>query len=182
MDQKIINQNDCVLCKIGVESVLHVLWSCTMVKKLWKVTGCVDKLKNCLVISFEDLCNVVFTKLTDFDMERFAFIAWSIWNHRNALLHGSFVRPFPSLLDHAFQLHGEFSELMLKMNLGEKKNQAVSMQQGCSPHSTGRLKIYVDAATSSNHMGIGVIVRNHKGEIIRVLAKPISLVLLNSYS
>lgn len=32
MDRKIINESECVLCNQGVESVLNVLWACTVVK------------------------------------------------------------------------------------------------------------------------------------------------------
>lgn len=78
--------------------------------KLWKQIEFYFNLKDGIYNSFGSLCCEVLTTLKDFQCEKFAWTCWSLWNRRNAFLHGNIIKSNAILLDSIACKHGEYKE------------------------------------------------------------------------
>lgn len=117
-------------------------------------------------------CVLLFlTHLPEFQRERFVWTCWSLWNRRNAVVHGNYVKPDIQVLNSISELHIEFKEASQQAVSSGPCSRATRwlLPQG------DNLEINVDAAVKSDAgiIGIGVVVCNASGDLLGSLAKPL---------
>ena len=77
----------CDQCDLS-ESSGHILWGCKLASKVWsesrlKLTSFPNQMQEFIELVWE-----IEERKPDIDWELFAVMAWSLWNHRNAVKHG----------------------------------------------------------------------------------------------
>ena len=73
----------CGMCCQKPESVGHLLWECPLARNVWALcSGRIQKCPNTEGDFFMLLQRMV-SKLEEHDVEKWAVIAWAIWNARN---------------------------------------------------------------------------------------------------
>ncbi|KAH7544582.1 hypothetical protein FEM48_Zijuj01G0001100 [Ziziphus jujuba var. spinosa] len=126
----------CILCSIKEETILHVLWGC------------------CEAQAWASLF------LDDVQQERFAILAWCLWNRRNAVVHGSSMMEDKCLLHTVVKLQVEFKE-------ANKRVDQIRMVRDDAcwvPPADAAVKINVDAAVQEKQgrCGLGVVIFQFK--------------------
>lgn len=118
--------------------------------------------------------------LCDFGREdavKIVTIAWAIWNQRNVVLHGA-AECLPKVtLERAMTLLEAYK--MAHM-VHEGKSGRTSYGAMCSwqAHPLGVLKINADGATFDKQgVGLGVIIRDHRGEVISAACSHLKTIL-----
>ncbi|XP_062020972.1 uncharacterized protein LOC133737440 [Rosa rugosa] len=81
--KKILEDSRCWQCGWNNESVMHVLWDCLKVKKIWKKTFLQGVCRVWQEPTFLDLVHHICSTATRSELETFCFTAWWIWRNRN---------------------------------------------------------------------------------------------------
>ncbi|XP_071680384.1 uncharacterized protein [Lolium perenne] len=96
-----------------------------------------------------------------------AVMVWHIWNARNGVRHDE---PFkhPHSLAEQILAYIDMIQLHLIKHRTNHRREATAPTPSWSPPLEGRIVINVDAAlfSASSRTGVGVVVRNHKGEFL----------------
>lgn len=91
-------------------------------------------------------------------MEWFAILCWSIWNHRNAILHSNEVLSDAFLLERAASLHRDFIEAsQVNLPIIDPLPQKI-----WKPSMDSSYKVNVDGSVSKvkGCVGVGMVVRD----------------------
>ena len=118
---------------------------------------------------------IVFCRVTDdFRKEFFAVAAWYLWNRRNALHFGRQVQPISNINLLASNLLQEF--LAAQEDVALIAHPPVNQHQWRPPEHD-HFKVNFDAALfkSLNLAGIGVVIRDWRGDVVAALSMPIAL-------
>ncbi|XP_065636040.1 uncharacterized protein LOC136070259 [Quercus suber] len=84
----------CEWCNKEVEDAVHALWGCQVLKEVWWEEEILRNQLSMHFVDFRDLW-IGITKLEEPNLvERFTFVAWSIWNKRNATRMQASSLPF----------------------------------------------------------------------------------------
>lgn len=171
---KIITSEVCELCNEGPEDVLHALWKCRVVEGVWSCHSWSQQALNPSPLTVCDLLDCFLQVTEDFRKEIFSVLAWCLWNQRNALHFGRSVQPITNISSLASNFLQEF------LAAQEEEAQPVHMpitQHQWKPPKQGYFKINFDAVVfkSLNLAGIGVIIRDWRGEATAALSLPIAL-------
>ena len=112
-----------------------------------------------------ELMHCCIKSLSSSNLQLFAVITWSIWYRRNCLWRNQPTDSIDQLLHRAQRILTEFLEAQEAPNL-PTRNAEHPIEVKWKPPEPGRYKINYDGAmfTETNEAGIGVIIRNHKGE------------------
>ena len=110
----------------------------------------------------------------DFRKEFFAVAAWCLWNRRNALHFGRQVQPISNINLLASNLLQEF--LASQEDVAPTSLPSVNQHQW-RPPDHDHFKVNFDAALfqSLNLAGIGVIIRDWRGDVVAALSMPTAL-------
>ncbi|KAK9998084.1 hypothetical protein SO802_017687 [Lithocarpus litseifolius] len=167
----------CGSCSPAPENVVHALWGCEKIKHIWSQDfGWVDRTA-AVDFSFKDLVEEIREKLQTFAL--FAITAWAIWHHRNTTQLQEYSMPLDRIAtyakDYIRNLKSlEYSHPWTQSRVSKKWN----------PPPLNSYKTNFDGAMFNelSEAGIGVVIRNCKGEIMVALSekiqKPQSVVVL----
>ncbi|KAM3688048.1 hypothetical protein ACJW31_10G121100 [Castanea mollissima] len=102
------------------------------------------------------------------DLDTFAALAWSIWNNRNAVRHGEIGRTALQIFEASRAYLNEFQSFSVFPHPPRPHGPGF-----WKPPPLGWYKVNVDGVVFKEfgHCGIGVVVRNDKGQIMRALGK-----------
>lgn len=83
-----VEDSTCELCKRAKESVLHVLWECSVAVDVW--AGSTRRLQKIMSVQtdFRQLVEDLIRKLLVEEVELFLVQAWMIWTQRNVVTNG----------------------------------------------------------------------------------------------
>ena len=112
----------------------------------------------------------------DFRKEIFAVAAWYLWNRRNTLHFGRQVQPIANISSLASNLPQEF--LVAQEDEAQPTHMPI-IQHQWRPPEHGCCKVNFNAAVFKplNSAGIGVVIRNWRGEVMAALSMLIALAL-----
>ena len=162
--RKIVADNTCELCKFDRESRIHALWECGVARDVW--ASSVVRLQKFVggqqdvIQLFEELL----VRLEGEELELFLVQAWFIWNQRNSIIHGEVLQA-PNLLNkRAEDFLIEFHQAQVHLGtatIAENEN-------NWQPPPIFKFKLNFDAAVfiDLECSGMGVIIRNEKGEVM----------------
>nr|XP_023891465.1 uncharacterized protein LOC112003484 [Quercus suber] len=163
----------CAMCGSN-ETSGHILWDCKFAKEVWSVTKTKLTAQPEPVPEFLNLVWEVMDSHPNINWVLFAVTAWSLWNNRNSVIHGGQSKGKEGFIK------------FVAMNVEETKGENVTQRrahpsstQQWSPLKQGWYKVNTDGAIfrETGSWGIGVVVRNEKGQIMGTLCKRLGLSL-----
>ena len=157
LKRKLLQEAVCYLCPNDIEDVLHALWGCDRLKKVWVVDfSWVDK-SRVLLGSFSDLLKMIQGR--PHTVALFAATTWSIWYHRNKTHLNEASLPLEKISSFGRDYIQDFKSLV---RIPPCSRRRVS-KKWCPPASDC-WKINFDDAMfgESDEAGIRVVIRNSK--------------------
>jgi len=173
----VLDDPTCPQCGTENESTLHALWGCNQLCLVWyKVFGWIFK-DYLGVLQVTNLIALVGEHANQ--LELFATIAWFIWGRRNKVRCNEPSVPLGKILESAAALLRDFQS-------HSQSGMKALMQRNTKwkPPKGAIVKTNFDGAmfAESDQAGIGVVVRNNKGQVMAALAekvpKPASIEVL----
>lgn len=168
----ILKEDVCQLCQHDSqqsETTLHVLWECEVIRPVWTYYfGYVNAVKASSG-SNADLVSLIKTQPHLLDI--FSVISWLLWNQRNKIRVVDSVHPMDSIILEAeifLALHEKSRDTRVKKIQRVKKKIGNHQMRNC-------YKTNFDGAIFEKEWeaGIGVVVRNHRGEVMASLSEKI---------
>ncbi|XP_075665728.1 uncharacterized protein LOC142635465 [Castanea sativa] len=164
VDRKISNSFFCVLCFDAAESCSHLLWECSFAQAVWLDAPFRNSFSFPLHSQFIDIIDAAIKKLQSPEFEILCVAFWMIWNCRNkAVFEDSNPKPAG--------LWSRASIYALKFMEANKKHLVSSAAPVCrwsspSIDSVFKLNIAISQSKSSSSVGVGLLIRNSKGEVM----------------
>ncbi|KAL6184344.1 hypothetical protein ACLB2K_045746 [Fragaria x ananassa] len=165
------------------ETVLHVIWECSWVIKVWRQTFLRDV---CKVWREKDMFGLflhVLTVAREKEVEWFGVIAWHLWQERNRKVHGGQALAVKGFISKIVAWWEAFEKVCCKEE--EHSNQGRKTQHHNVDGMRGRevawrrpeqgiVKLNIDGALDHQNgvVGTGAICRNENGDCLCVLATP----------
>ena len=110
--KKVQVEGTCDFCRSETEIVAHIIWSCPFAKNVWAlVKGQIQKCNN-ETEDFFLLFKHLQYMLEGEDLDRWATMAWAIWNSRNKFYFEHIQLEPRSILEKATNLITEYQALM----------------------------------------------------------------------
>jgi hypothetical protein len=160
----------CPVCGLESETVVHILWSCPSASDVW--LECMKSIHKCSLTedTFMNLLEMLQRRLDAEGMQLVAVVARLLWLRRNKLIfEGLFQSPADLIRLAQEQLQSfriaELGRCAQGFQLSPLSN-SVPQKWKKPPH--GVIKLNWDAAIDKNNqrMGIGIIARDHNGNIV----------------
>lgn len=163
---------NCSYCGCEMETDRHIFFECDFAQEVWKGLHYRKLLEYSSVSSFKEWFGWVLNARGKQGAELAAIIIWLIWRCRNARIFEGKVRDTVSVGEYAVHFLQEYWNLHCKAELpvAETLNKWV-------PPEEGVLKLNVDGAFSDAGAGIGVVVRDHQGQVEALMAEKVSAAL-----
>lgn len=167
--RKILDDAKCSACLLAEESTFHAIWSCELFHHIWNPCFSSIRIEHPRIQDVQELIHLVGQRSDN--LELFAVVAWFIWNHRKWLQ----LNEKGLATDKIFQAAKLYlSDFQLKLPKTTPKPSKGNMK--CRPPLGELYKTNYDGAvfSESGEAGIGVVVRDAKGEVIAALAEKIT--------
>ena len=168
LKRKVVQDTVCQRCSNDSEDVVHSLWSCEGLREVWnREFGWVYD-AGVQWTSFSEILKFVQTR--PHSVALFAATAWSVWYHRNKLRLGEASIPLGQIRRFARDYICDFKTLNSKPSAPVR-----SAPRGWRPPANDVWKINFDGANfgESDEAGIGVIIRDCRGEVKAALSEKI---------
>ncbi|KAF3973996.1 hypothetical protein CMV_002625 [Castanea mollissima] len=158
--RKIVDDNLCDQCLVEVEDEVHAIWSCDCVRDVWEAPFAATRTKNTRMNSMCDM--VYFIAEETRELEKFAMVAWAVWQRRNKLRLKEDITPIHKVYKLALSLLTEFQQK--KSNPTGQRQSRPNRWLSPQPNS---VKFNFDGAffNDLNEAGVGVVVRDERGEV-----------------
>nr|XP_023904539.1 uncharacterized protein LOC112016250 [Quercus suber] len=168
--RKVLTDDCCDQCKMQKEDTFHALYLCPKLEEIWLSKQAWNQCSLRQVTSFVDLMGHILAENRDPDL--FAMVVWAIWKRRNDIRVGKRGENLPNLVQQAqtrlqnFLLHNSATTT----STGQPPTQ-------WQPPAHQQYKINFDGALfkDENQAGLGVVIRDSKGQVMVSLAQRIPL-------
>ena len=163
----------CNMCGVD-ESSGHALWSCRSAEAVW----CGTRLKlpsfHVLPSDFIDIVWEIKNRCERVNWELFATTIWGIWNNRNQVRHGGQCKSYEVIMKGAADYLNEYQAANMST-----EHLTIPEAVRWRPPKQGWYKVNTDGATFEDIKccGVGVVIRNEKGELMGALSKKFGLPL-----
>ncbi|XP_059436346.1 uncharacterized protein LOC132169309 [Corylus avellana] len=167
--RKISLDSLCPACGLFVESVGHILWSCQSARDVWLDGPRVLQKSTSDDGNFMEIVLKFMGKLDEENFLLFATIARQIWFRRNCLVHGGDFQAPAVVMRQARDQVENFAMAENEIHHEEgPPDILIRNTKWGKPPDQDSVKVNWDASISKDlgMMGVGVILRNHDGEVI----------------
>jgi|UniRef100_A0A2N9ED81 hypothetical protein len=177
----------CANCNEVNETVLHALWQCKQIREIWIAVPWSSSMLQNQYLNFMELFHHCHATLPATELQLFATTTWLIWHQRNRQWLNQQPVPVNQLMIHAQQFLSEFLAAQVSHS-STTGPPAPPIKVVWKPPQPGRYKANFDGAffEESHEAGVGVIIRNHKGEVMASLCQripfPQSVEALEAYA
>ena len=165
--RRVIEDGRCEACKQETETVLHALWGCGVARDVW--AGCQGRIQKRVggQADFINLFEEMMDKLEVEELELFLVQCWVIWGQRKSVIQGGKIQDPSRLVKRAIDVLQEYRGTMELLAI----HSSAGLVQKWEPPIGSSYKINFDAAVFAeiNASGVGVIMRNDKGEAMAAL-------------
>ncbi|PRQ37402.1 putative ribonuclease H-like domain, reverse transcriptase zinc-binding domain-containing protein [Rosa chinensis] len=178
--RRICSQSVCARCGEADETVIHCLWECRVVRKIWKLSWMWPVYKIWKEPSFMDLFAHVLASEQAEQVELFGLLIWWIWKDRNNFIHRQTSLDPSELLRKCSDWQRELKQVWEKKQAHKhnvrSKNQLEVKWERPPPQWC---KLNFDGACEANggNSGLGAVIRNELGELVGALAVPFAATL-----
>jgi ribonuclease HI len=158
---------NCLFCNSCLEEGAHLFVKCKHVKEGWRCLGLEDMRRELAgTISIVHALDIIWRCPMETRVQIFTFW-WSWWSNRNKLREGEKTITAAATAHQARCSALEYIEV-----LGKKSSDKHQEQIAWMPPDHDVLKFNIDGAFTPGHniAGWGVIVRNHRGEVVAAMA------------
>ena len=170
--RKVVKEPFCPICGNEPETVLHALWSCPTAIDVWgNSTKSIQKYSS-TGKSFLCIAEDIMEKGGNEDFGLFVQLARQIWYRRNKWVHeGLFIDP-NALLNNTKEQLENYKRLQEKGPQGERRETPDRVNKWMAP-SHGWYKANWDVAIdkSKERVGVGVILRDERGQVLAAMSK-----------
>ncbi|KAL6515494.1 hypothetical protein OROHE_018528 [Orobanche hederae] len=154
----------CVTCSQESETTEHIFFLCPYARLIWALSGLpIGFISPNSTVGIWNWFKQVKEKLESCQFETFIFLCWSIWNHRNKVLHGFKVED-PAL---------EVQSLLRYVDDTRKAGGSLQIRDihrnvSWNPPLQDSIKINFDASfiSSTGVASAGIVARNATGQIL----------------
>jgi hypothetical protein len=170
----VIQDPSCGNCNDMNETVIHALWQCNILEEIWNSVPWGRRMIHNHYLNFMELFHHCHSDLSPSELQLFAFTTWSIWYRRNCQRLNQQSAPLNQLMPRAQQLLSEFQAAQESPSSTSRQSDPPT-KVSWKPPQPRRYKVNYDGAffEDSNEAGIGVIIRNHTGEVMASLCQRI---------
>ncbi|XP_050290037.1 uncharacterized protein LOC126728216 [Quercus robur] len=167
----VTDSNICDLCGEFPEDTVHAIWTCKEVAGVWSSLDWFHQSVLVQPVNYRELLARFMPSQDDYKAEIFAIAGWYVWNRRNAIHFNRAVWPVDSIRMEAGSFLQEFLQAR-EVELSPPRPQVIQWWRPPNPYI---YKINFDVAVfqTSNLAGVGVIVRDNRGDSIRALTMPV---------
>ncbi|XP_018853114.2 uncharacterized protein LOC109015083 [Juglans regia] len=157
----------CPICLNEEETVFHMAWNCPATQDVWGQCSRILQKRFFPLMSFRELWNLICQVADMKVLEEFATVSRLIWNRRNKFI-------FQQVFLHPNEVIRQASEALIEMetcritrSIQPKEDQ----KERWTPPPEFLFKMNWDASVDKfrGRIGIGVIIRDHKGLMIAAL-------------
>ena len=155
------------------ESAGHILWGCKVAKDAWSETSFkLDRLDR-PPKDFLDVAWLLMASSGEKDWVKFAVTAWLLRNNRNSVRFGGKYKNRKTIEGEAMTYVEDFRATCLTEG---QKAQPAPRAKHWNPPPQGMYKVNIDAVVFKEQRccGIGVIIRNDKGQMMGALCKKVA--------
>jgi hypothetical protein len=173
----VLKEDSCIFCGKDKETVLHILWDCPSSQDVWGVSAR-NIQKSCTDFrSFMEVMEYLMDRCNKEELGLFAVTAKKIWARRNAVIHEEDFQ-HPNILVREAREALELASGQENEDTGTTTPSinVVETQVKWRPPPFGCYKLNWDVALDFQNklMGIGVVVRDHQGEIMAALRRRVT--------
>ncbi|KAF8408042.1 hypothetical protein HHK36_007182 [Tetracentron sinense] len=169
--RKIPVENVCGVCGEEGETILHVLKNCHYARQVWLLSQLGLRSDATSADSLSSWVEEIMKSHGEEGLSAFFMIAWSIWKHRNEyIFSGVKMTPF-NCVQRANKLLADFH------NANDRAApESISAARSWLAPPGDLFKVNIDGALhlEDRSAGVGVVVRDHNGDLIAAMSKRIS--------
>ncbi|XP_021836918.2 uncharacterized protein [Spinacia oleracea] len=169
-----IAANDmCGCCGVETESIIHVLFNCTVAKETWRGSPFADLINDAPSSNFAARLLWLRSKVSREELKRIAAIAWAIWYCRNKRVYDNEQTNCPMVAASFVKMVEEHGTYIKNISSYRRPTMPISaMTWSCPPR--GMVKINVDAHVTATYAGLGVVVRDEVGKLMLIATKRVN--------
>ncbi|KAM6549071.1 hypothetical protein CsatB_020747 [Cannabis sativa] len=184
--RKVLDSAACSMCSNAWESIGHALFTCSHAKSTWKHSGFSMDFRKAQIMHDGDFIFHLSTIHSQPDFELIICTMWAIWSHRNKVLHGGVFKEGKITARFAKDYLGKYhasttqahttpAVTSVSPTAAHTSKKPASRDTPWQPPPASGLKLNVDAAVNatSKTLGVGAIVRDHKGLVVAAISKPV---------
>ncbi|KAL5573277.1 hypothetical protein UlMin_022874 [Ulmus minor] len=153
----------CFRCGLGLETIFHAIWGCDLARKVWNLSGIKHIIERFCENDILSFMACVSGQLENY-FRLFLVMDWQLWNARNDHYHGNLCPHASHLFSWSVNFLSEFLDVM---NTGVSRLPRSTDKLAWKPPEEGMLCLNVDVAINNgdDSCGVGMILRDHKGEV-----------------
>ncbi|XP_042974763.1 uncharacterized protein LOC122306401 [Carya illinoinensis] len=171
--RRVIDNSTCPMCSREEETDIHVLWDCPAAVDVWGEDCSPVRKWGRNFGDFTTLWSELQSKLEEGKLHIVAEVLYGLWRRRNAMVfEGKFKGPCV-LIQQAVR-DAEAVTLAHEKPRENRTRPVETVRTVWKPPSQDYLKVNVDAAVDSKRgkVGIGIVVRDFRGEVHVIVAAP----------
>lgn len=166
-------EEGCSLCRVEPESCVHVLRDCRFSLDIWTLFSFGKIILGPCPSNPTQWIKYIAWFLSDKEWDLFVFVAWEIWNQRNARLNGDRCKMPAEIVGFVHSYVEEFSVVHPRPLLHiptSMQNRRRNLTWELPP--PGSFRINCDAALDlqAGRAGVGIILRDHTGRVVEYAA------------
>ena len=164
--RKVLTDDHCDHCKMQQEDTLYALYLCLKLEEIWLSVQAWNQCSLRQTTSFIDLMGCILAENRDPNL--FAMVVWVVWKRQNDMRIGKRGENLPNLVQ---QARNRLQDFLLHNSVATVPTRRPPMQWQPLVHQQYKINFYEALFKDENQAGIGVVIRDSKGQVMVSLAQ-----------